>query len=210
MAVREGIHFQSHQIGEGEPKIGVEGAAFHPDESALLDLALCAAGYDHRQIVELVRGTVAQGRAVGDQRIVQHGAAVRFLDLLHALDHVGVLLHVEGIDLRQLQIAVALLVVRHVVMLHGLIEHALVHQRGVPALGADHEGGNIRDAHLESEQHQVGLQANVFAARQDFLFRHGHIRIGQQLLELSHAHLYIAHHGHILIHSVAVFGGEFA
>ena len=102
MAVREGIHFQPPPVGEGEPEIGVKGAALRPDPPALLDLALCAAGYDHRQILELVRGAVPQGRTVGDHRIIQHGAAVRFLNLLHALDHVGVLLHVEGIDLREL------------------------------------------------------------------------------------------------------------
>ena len=59
----------------------------------------------------------------------------------------------ERVDLRQLEVTVALLVVRHVVVLHRFVEHALIHQRGVPALRPDHEGGHIGDAHLEPKQH---------------------------------------------------------
>ena len=46
MAVGERIHLHAHEIGQCQPKVGVERAALHPNESALLDLTLRAAGQD--------------------------------------------------------------------------------------------------------------------------------------------------------------------
>ena len=68
-------------------------------------------------------------------------------------------------------VAVALLIVGHVVVLHRLVENALVHQRGIPPFGADHEGADIRDPHLQRQQHQIGLQLDVVASRQDLVLR---------------------------------------
>lgn len=108
-----------------------------------------------------MRGAVSQAGTVDDQRVVQQGTAVRFLKFLHPLQEVGELLDVEDVDLLQCLVAVAVLVVGHAVMLHRLVENALVKQRGIAPFGPDHERADIRDPHLESQQHQVGLQLDI-------------------------------------------------
>ncbi len=152
---------------------------------------------------------IAKSGPVGDEGVVEHGASVRLADLLHTPQHVGILLKVKDVDLLNFLPSVSLLVMGHVVVLHRFIKHALIHEGRIPALRPDHKGADIRHAHLEGEEHQVGLQANVFAAGQDFIFRNPDIRLCNSFLLFGNADFDIADHLHELAQGLPVIGAEF-
>ena len=115
----------------------------------------------------------------------------------------------EKIDLLHFKIPLALLVMGHVVVLHWFVEHALIHQRGIPALRPYHKGGNVGYAHLECQQHHICLQSYVFTTRQHLALRDTNVCIGQKLLQLGHAHLHIPNHGYKFVQRRSVLRRQF-
>ena len=67
VAVGEAIDFQTHQVSQGEPKVGIQGSALALDEAALLDLALTLAGDNHGKVEKLVGSPVPQARSIGKE-----------------------------------------------------------------------------------------------------------------------------------------------
>ena len=59
------------------------------------------------------------------------------------------------------------------------VEEAFVKVRRVPALGADHKCGDVGEAGLQGDDHQVTHHTDVFAARQMGLGRFGELHFCQ-------------------------------
>ena len=113
------------------------------------------------------------------------------------------------IDFLHFKIPLSLLVMGHVVVLYRFVEHALIHQRGIPALWPNHKSGNVGYAHLECQQHHICLQSYVFTTRQYLALRDTNICISQKLLQLGHAHFHIPNHGYKFIQRRAVLRRQF-
>ena len=59
------------------------------------------------------------------------------------------------------------------------VEQPFEHVGRIPALGADHEGGDIGESGLQGDDHQVAHQADVLAARQISFGRFVEVDLGQ-------------------------------
>jgi hypothetical protein len=63
-AVGKAVDFQTHQVSQGEPKVGIQGSTFATNETPLLDLALTLACHDHGKVEKLVGSPVAKTRSI--------------------------------------------------------------------------------------------------------------------------------------------------
>ena len=118
-----------------------------------LEAGFAAAGDDDRDVSRIVGVAVADRRAEGDHRVVEQ-AALAFLDVLHPVEHVGILLDVPAVDLLVL---VELLAVVAVV---GEVVVAAVdafEEGEIPAgdVVAEHEGRDAGGVRPEGEDHQI-------------------------------------------------------
>ena len=84
---------------------------------------------------------------------------------IHLLYQVDVLLHVEAIHPQKI-IDHLRLVVRHPVMASRFVKEAIKLVRRVPAFRADHECGDVGEAGLQSNHHEIPHQANKLTTRQ--------------------------------------------
>ena len=125
------------------------------------EAAATLAGDDDGNIARVVGISVADGRAEGDHRVVEQGA-VAFLELFHAVEHVGVLLGVPVVDFFILvELAGIVLVVGNRVV--PAVDAVKEREIASGHIVAEHEGGDAGGVRPEAEDDEVHHDARVFA-----------------------------------------------
>ena len=71
VAVRKAVDFQTHEVSQGEPEVGIQSSALALDKPALLDLSLTLACDDHGKVEKLVSSPVAQTRAESEEGVFE-------------------------------------------------------------------------------------------------------------------------------------------
>ena len=115
----------------------------------------------------------------------------------------------EDVDLLYFLPSVPLLIVSHVVMLDWFIKYTFVHKGGIPALRPNHEGADVCHAHLESEQHQIGLEADIFPPWENFVLWNPDVRFCDSFLLLGDPNFYVTDHLHKLAEGLPIIGPKF-
>ena len=180
------------------------------DEATLFDLVLGLTSHNQWKIIILVRCTVSQTGPVSDDGIVKQSGTVCIFEFLHSRQQIGVLLHVKNVNLLQFLVAIALLIVSHVVMLDRIGKYSLIQKRGIPAFRPDHESADIGNSHLQRQQHQVCLQADVFATRQNLILGHFDIGFRYHFLHFLDPDFDITNHLHEFSHRFTVTTAQFS